>query len=156
MSELPGLVPKFVISRSRSDRWATASVPAALVRAVANVASKRRRRALRYSTVLRDRPRRYLLCDAAAYGAAQYVSLSGGVNGAPASLDLMTFDEHDRQPSVPHRRPCKSGTVEGEPMAFVRFGNRLRNQRLKAPFYALKSAMKVPNLIDFACRGADS
>jgi hypothetical protein len=37
-----------------------------------------------------------------------------------------------------------------------RFGTRLRNQHLKAPFYALKSGTKVPNLIDFACWGADS
>jgi hypothetical protein len=40
--------------------------------------------------------------------------------------------------------------------AGFRFGNRLRNQRLKAPFYALKSVTKAPNLIDFACWGADS
>jgi hypothetical protein len=32
----------------------------------------------------------------------------------------------------------------------TRFGNRLRNQRLKAPFYALKSVTKVPNLIVLA------
>jgi hypothetical protein len=37
------------------------------------------------------------------------------------------------------------------PTVGFRFGNRLRNQRLKAPFYALKSATKLPNLIDFAC-----
>ena len=36
------------------------------------------------------------------------------------------------------------------------FDTRLRNQRLKAPFYALKSATKVPNLIDFARFSGDS
>jgi hypothetical protein len=37
------------------------------------------------------------------------------------------------------------------PTVGFRFGNRLRNQRHKAPFYTLKSATKLPNLIDFAC-----
>jgi len=49
------------------------------------------------------------------------------------------------RPRFPPRDPTVSFT------AGFRFGNRLRNQRLKAPFYALKSATKVPNHVDIAC-----
>ena len=56
------------------------------------------------------------------------------------------------------RRACGHGQTQQQCAitAKFRFGNRPRNQRLKAPFYALKSATKVPNLIDFACWGPDS
>src|SRR5262249_16950017 len=53
MRKLPGLVPKFVISRNRPVRRDIVSVRGALVRAVAKVGSKRRRRTLRESSVLR-------------------------------------------------------------------------------------------------------
>src|SRR5262245_15015363 len=80
MRKLPGLVPKFVISRSRLDRQDVVSVRGALVWALAKVVSKRRCRALRYSSVLR-RPATETppWCIAAINVAVQYGRCSSGV-----------------------------------------------------------------------------
>jgi hypothetical protein len=61
---------------------------------------------------------------------------------------------HSRQVHV--GLPPKDLTDDGPFTVGFRFGNRLRTQRLKAPFYTLKSATKVPNLIDFARFSGDS
>ena len=90
------------------------------------------------------------------YGLLKFSHILGAVLSAPG-LSAFGWPTSARASSASLSRSQHGNTLQQWAL-HGRFSvwQSARNQRLKAPYYALKSATKVPNPIDFAGLSGDS